>query len=165
MAATAKKPLVLDNSTGWPRELKADEYIIAPISDDGVINATNANASAITQGMVVYQTATPGSVDIARANAVGTTHGFGLVADASIAAAATGVIQFDGPFEMADWTTITGSASLTPGSRYYLSPSVAGKLVTSAALPVAAGSFEQEIGFALDAQTLMIRPRTPYQRN
>lgn len=55
--------------------------------------------------------------------------------------------------------TITGLTSLTPGSIYYLSGSVAGAVVSTA--PSTAGQISQEIGPALSATEIDFEPRQP----
>jgi len=64
-------------------------------------------------------------------------------------------------FALSDWSGVlkTGSVSLAPGTKYYLSQTVAGQLATVSALDVTTpGLVIQGIGIALDTQTLVWQP-------
>lgn len=126
----ARKPLVLSGS-GDIQEIQSGDVLDAPVLEVDVYPATNNNVGTISKGQPVYVDGS-GSVDLARANALSTSRVVGLVRDASIASAASGDIQTDGILEVADWTTVTGSAALTPGSVYYLDQAAEGQLTTSA---------------------------------
>lgn len=119
---------------------------------------TNSNVSPITIGQPVY-TDGAGSVDLAQADAVGTSRVLGLVAEASIASAASGTIKYAGILVNADWTTVTGSATLTPGANYYVDAATAGKLVTTA--PDTAGQQLAYVGRAVSTTELAIEIARP----
>ena len=82
----------------------------------------------------------------------------------------TGLLQADvlagfigtsaiGLLTLPDWTAIAGVASLTHGHFYFLGET--GGIVSTA--PVSPNNLEQ-IGYAADAQTLVISPSTPIQQ-
>jgi hypothetical protein len=155
----ARKPLVING--GQIEQLQAGDTLDASVTEVDVVSETNDNASPITVGMAVYAKS-DGDVDLARANAQGTVQVEGLVADASIAAAAAGFIQTDGVLVAAtgDWDAVTGgSGGLTPGSAYYLSAATAGLLTTTA--PSSAGQFVVRIGLAISATEMDISITPP----
>lgn len=67
---------------------------------------------------------------------------------------ATTQVQTSGPFTLADWTAITGSASLVAKGRYYLS-TVAGQLMTTP--PATTSNIVQLVGVAVSDDTLDIQ--------
>ena len=77
-------------------------------------------------------------------------HGFVL---AAISATASGTVFFE--------NTITGLSGLTPGSRYFLSDSVAGG-ITLTPVTAGAGKISQEVGVAISATELSFEPQTAY---
>jgi predicted RecA/RadA family phage recombinase len=143
-----RKPLVI--VAGQIEQLQSGDTIDAPA--EGVVSLTNANASPITIGMVVYSSAT-GSVDLASAAASGTMGVIGLVYDASIAAATPGGIITSGVLTSADWTAVVGTATLTSGSVYYLSDTV-GKI--TATPPTAVGHYVVPVGRAISTTELKL---------
>ena len=120
--------------------------------------ATNNNASAITIGQPVYVDGS-GTVDLARANAAATDRAIGLVADASIAAAAAGNIQQGGVITSANWTGVIGSTNLAAGADYFLDAATAGKLTATA--PTTAGQFVVQVGHAISTTKMLIGIERP----
>lgn len=53
-----------------------------------------------------------------------------------------------------DWTSATGSRTLTPGARYYLSAASAGQITSTP--PSEVGQILQPVGVAIDPNTLSI---------
>jgi hypothetical protein len=93
-------------------------------TDSNLLTATNANASAITEGQVVYQTGTANQVDLARCDAVATSIAtVGVVDDASIANGASGGIRFAGVKD--------GYTGLAPGAIYFLDKTTAGAITST----------------------------------
>lgn len=89
---------------------------------DGLLSATNDNASAITKGKLVYVKST-GAVDLALADDIATCGDVvGFVEDASIDAAASGLIL------VGAGRKVTGLSGLTIGKRYYASAATAGAI-------------------------------------
>lgn len=150
-----KKPLAMYG--GDVKQLQAGDTVDGAVSNP-TFTATNANVGAITIGQPVYISAA-GSVDEAQANAIGTAKVEGLVKDASIAAAASGSIQYGGVLDSADWTAVIGSANLTAGSAYFLDPTSPGQLTTTA--PTTAGQFAVFVGRALSTTELLIEVARP----
>jgi len=138
-----KKPLVV--TAGQVEQLQSGDSIEHP----GLFNRTNGNAGTIVIGQAVYVDA-PGSVDLAQADAAGTTVVLGLVFDSTIAAAASGGILTDGILTATtgEWDAVTGqTGGLTSGAQYWLDETTAGNLTTTA--PSAVGDFVAPCGQAL----------------
>lgn len=115
---------------------------------------TNVNAGAIVIGAPVYSPSA-GNFDKARANAIGTADVVGLGADVSTAASASGNVQTSGAVTATtgQWDAVTGgSGGLTAGSVYYLDPTTAGKLTTTA--PTTVTQLVVRIGVALSTTQL-----------
>jgi 3D (Asp-Asp-Asp) domain-containing protein len=126
------------------------------IQRDDALSFTNANASAITLGQVVYIKST-GSVDLASAfgSAAGTNQ-LGIVDDPSIAAGGTGRIDIRPGYIMA-------ATGLTPGMEYYLSNSTPGAIALYASLTYALGDSVIRVGKALSATQFLFNPSFEYQ--
>lgn len=155
----AKKPLVI--TAGQIEQLQAGDTLDAAVTEVDVVSKTNDNASPITIGQPVYQKS-DGDVDLGRANAQGTVQLVGLVKDASISAAGSGLIQTDGVLvaSTGDWDAVTGgSGGLTAGSPYYLSAATAGFLTATA--PSTTGQFVVRVGLALSTTELDISIEPP----
>lgn len=155
----ARKPLVINS--GQIEQLQAGDTLDASVSEVDVVSKTNDNAGSIVIGTPVYVKSN-GNVDKGRANASGTVQLLGLVKDASVAAAASGIIQTDGILvaTTAEWDAVTGgSGGLTAGSRYFLDPSTAGMLTTSA--PTTAGQFVVSVGLAISTTDMDISIEPP----
>jgi hypothetical protein len=122
---------------------------------------TNDNAGTIAIGQPVYTKAN-GNVDLARANAAGTTEVLGLVKDTSIPTATPGQILVDGVLTATtgQWDIVTGgSGGLTPGSIYYLGAAAVGTLTTVA--PTTVGQFVVRVGRAISATKLDLMIMVP----
>jgi len=144
---TLRKPLVITD--GQIEQIQSGDTLDATITDTNEINLTNNNASTINIGQPVYAES-DGNVDLAQANAQGTVEVIGLVADATIAASASGQIITDGVLEATtdQWDAVTGdTGGLTVGDVYYLSAASAGELTTTA--PSSTGNFVKRVGTAL----------------
>jgi len=110
----------------------------------------------VAQGMPVYGAAGLASVGLARADTVAKGRAAGL----AVTSAATGFTceyQASGRFELADWTAITGAATLTPSATYYLS--AAGGLTTVA--PTTVGHMLTEVGQAVEDTVLHLHIKRP----
>ena len=130
------------------------------LKSEGVTVKTNNNASPIVICSPVYSDGST-TVDLARANAVGTSRVLGLVASTSISASATGNIVVDGLFTAttAQWDAVTGqSGGLTAGSLYYLSAATAGRLTTTP--PSGSGEVIQPVGEATSTVEFKFHPTT-----
>lgn len=155
----SRKPLVIN--AGQMEQLQAGDTLDATVSEVDVISKTNDNVGAITIGQAVYQKSN-GNVDLARGNAQGTVQVLGLVRDASIAAAGSGIIQTDGVLSATtgQWDAVTGgTGGLTAGSVYYLSAATAGRITATA--PTAVGEFVIRLGKALSTTEFEISVEPP----
>lgn len=150
----ARKPLVYDTD-GHIEQIQPGDTLAAPVAGGTVIQATNGEAGAITLGQVVYISAAD-TVKYARANAVATASPVGFVADASIGAAGVGGIQIDGLLVSADWTAVVGATTLTAGTEYFLSPDVAGEMVSTPPAPTDTGEFSVSLGRAFSTTDFRI---------
>lgn len=152
-----KKVLVL-GANGEIEQLQAGDTVDIVASSNQLFSATNQNGGAITIGQPVYIAAAD-TVDLALADAQATSGVIGLVLDASIASAAIGTIVTDGILTSADWTSVVGAATLTVGSVYFLSDTVAGTLTTTATTTT--GSFVTRVGTAISTTTLEVTISRP----
>ena len=154
-----RKPLVMVD--GQIQQLQSGDTLDAVSSEVDVVSRTNNNAGSITIGQAVYPDG-DGSVDLAQADASGTVEVLGLVAATSIAAASSGSIQTDGILvaTTGQWDVVTGgSGGLVAGTVYYLDPSTAGNITSTA--PTTSGQYVIRIGVALSDTELEISIRPP----
>lgn len=142
-----KKPLA--NYSGKIDELHAGDLISG---DTTGFTGNNNNASPITVGQIVYKNSTTTQVDLANATD-DTKNAIGFVSQATIPAGSSGYIQTSEVLTIADWTAIIGSASLTPGSIYFLD-TTDGKMTTTA--PATSGNITQVLGRAVSANDFLI---------
>lgn len=145
-----KQPLVI--TSGQIEQLQSGDNVASA----DLFNRTNNNAGAIVIGQPVYVDGA-GTVDLAQADIIGTSNVLGLVADASIANAASGGIQTDGNLTATtgEWDTVTGQVGgLTTGVRYFLDPATAGMLTTTA--PTTLGEVVAPVGTAMSTTELEI---------
>lgn len=152
-----KKVLVL-GTTGEIEQLQTGDTIDVTTDSNQVFTAQNATGGALTIGQAVYISAA-NTVEAALADNVTTSGVVGLVADASIADGANGYILTDGTLESTDWTDVIGATTLTAGSVYFLSDTVAGELTTT--VPTAPGSFVTRVGTAINTTTLEVTISRP----
>lgn len=154
---TARKPLVLNG--GQVQQLQTGDTLDASCNEVDVTTLTSEEASDTTTiGMPVYISST-GKFKQAKADAVGTTVVIGLCRAASIASGASGEIQTNGQLTGTDWTAVTGGATLTAGSKYYLSEATKGMLTTT---PPSSG-FVVPVGIAISTTMLQINPEPSIQ--
>lgn len=148
-------PLVIAN--GEIEQLQAGDDIIAPITGTINVSLTNDEAGAIVIGAPVYMDAANG-VKKAKANATGTSQVVGLVSQTSITNAVAGDIATSGVLTFASTTQVDAIAGTTGGFafgvRYYLDPSTAGMITSTA--PTTAGQLVVEIGTALSTITFKV---------
>ncbi len=139
-------------------QLKAGDTLDITASSNQQFSATNQTAGVIYIGQPVYIQGA-NMVDLALADAKATSGVIGLVADASIDSSAVGTILTDGILTSTDWTAVVGEATLTVGSVYFLSDTVAGTLTTTA--PTTTGSFVTRVGTAISTTTLEVTISRP----
>jgi hypothetical protein len=125
---------------------------------------TNDNAGTIKIGQVIYikVASTAGHMDLAKSNAASTATPVALVYDATIATSAAGNVQTSGVFTATttQWDTANGSSGgLTPGAAYYLSPTTAGAMTTTA--PTTAGQYVIRMGTAQSTTVFFMEINPP----
>ena len=152
-------PLVVHS--GEIQQLQSGDSINVPYSGAVEITQTNANSGSIVIGQAVYSSSAD-NVNLAEANASGTSKVIGLVATTSISTTSTGQIAVDGILSATtgQWDAIAGTTGgLTFGTNYYLSPSTAGSLTSTA--PSTTGQYIVLIGIAISTTELRlnIQPR------
>jgi len=150
----ARKPLVIVN--GQVQQIQAGDTLDAIVNEVDVTQATNNEAGTIVIGTPVYVDAA-GTVKKAQADAVLTSRVLGLVQDATIATSNSGSIQTDGVFvaSTGEWDAVAGTTGgLTPGINYFLDPTTAGQLTSTA--PTTTGQVVVNLGLALSATELDI---------
>lgn len=108
--------------------------------------------STMVSGQPVYVSGN-GTVDAALADNVTTSEVVGLVL-VGASSGNQGVILTEGSVTKADWTAVTGSASLVPATTYYLSDASAGTLTGTA--PVTRGNYVVRVGKALSTTVMDI---------
>jgi len=154
-----RKPLVIVD--GQLRQMASGDILDAQLNEVDFVPVTNDEANAIVICTPVYVNG-EGTVKKAKADALSTSEVLGLVVDTSIAASASGRVLTDGRFTATtgQWDVVTGDVGgLTPGSVYYLNPTTAGKLTTTA--PIADSEVVARIGKALSATVLEISINQP----
>jgi len=122
-------------------------------SSSSTISLTNNSGGTLVQGMPVYSNGS-GTVSKAIANSQTTSRFVGLVSDLTIANAASGNVITDGVLTAATsaWDALTGqSGGLTYGVTYYLSPTTAGHMTTTAP-----STYVVEVGIGLSTTQLKI---------
>lgn len=92
-------------------------------------------------------------VDLAQANDAGTTQVVGFAIEAVSPLFAVEYIS-EGQITRDDWTSIAGTVFLSVGSQYYLSPSTAGRITSTA--PTTAGQYVVPVGRAISDKVLDI---------
>lgn len=154
-----RKPLVIN--AGQIEQIQSGDTLDAIVAEVDVVSLTNNNASPIVIGAPVYTDVANG-VDLAQADASGTTEVLGLVADVSISAAASGSIQTDGILSATttQWDAVAGTTGgLTPGAIYYLSASTAG--LTAETAPSSVSEFVVRVGKAISTTEMEISISQP----
>lgn len=108
--------------------------------------------STMVPGQPVYVSGS-NSVDKAKADNITTAEAVGLVLTGATAGN-TGIWIAEGSVTKLDWTTVTGTALLTPGSTYYLSETDAGQLSDTS--PTTRGNYVVRVGKALSTTKMDI---------
>lgn len=157
-----RKPLVI--VAGQVEQLQAGDTLDAPQGGGDQIVLTNDEVGAVVIGTPVYMDAADGFKK-AQANAAGTKNVIGLVAATSIAPAASGAVTTDGVLTATttQWDAVVtgGAGGLLFNTKYFLDPTTAGKLTTTA--PTTVGQYVVEIGIALSTTELLVRPQRDIQ--
>lgn len=136
------RPLTINN--GQIERASASDTVLGP--DHSPV--TNETGGSLVIGTPVYQTGVANEVAKAHGNAVSTAKVLGLLMQ-TLADAASGYALTDGRMTAttAEWDAVTGqTGGLTPGANYYLDPTTAGMLTTTA--PTADGHVVAPVGQA-----------------
>ncbi len=153
-------PAYIDETTGDIKKSTALDRILTPISDPETISMTSGEVGAAVICTPVY-CHTDGTFKIGKADASATAEVIALVAeDPSIAGGGSGALIVDGPLVATDvqWKAVTDdAASLTPGSKYFLSDATSGKITKTP--PTAANSKIKCLGRALSITKMLIQIR------
>ena len=130
---------------------------ILPDMPESIMYYTAITDNLTKVGNPLYLTGA-GHVNLAKADAGGTTQVVGLAqADYTVGQACNYLTE--GRIERTDWTIVAGTADLSIGATYFLDPSAAGHITTTA--PTTAGQFVVRVGRAVDARTLDIEIELP----
>lgn len=124
-----QRPLKYDPTAGEIARFAADDFI----NEVDFLTVNNETGVTLVKFTPVYQTAVANEVAKAHASALATARVIALLAEA-IADGASGAALSDGRLtgSTAEWDAITGqTGGLTPGSKYYVSPTTAGMLTTT----------------------------------
>jgi hypothetical protein len=154
-----RKPLVIN--AGQIEQIQSGDTLDAIVSEVDVVSMNNSNASPIVIGNAVYCDVASG-VDLAQADATGTTEVLGLVAEVSIGAAASGSIQTDGILSATttQWDAVAGTTGgLTAGAIYYLDESTAGLMTETA--PSSVSEFVVRVGKGISTTEMEISISPP----
>ena len=144
--------LTSGDTTHAPSSDAVISYVASQVGSGTTASLVNDNAGTITIRQVVYIKSN-GNVDLARANAASTSlNGLGLVAAATIATTASGLVT------VSPGTRITGFSGLTPGAAYFLSDATAGALTTTAP-SATVGNVIRQVGYALSATEFVFLPQ------
>jgi hypothetical protein len=153
-------PLVI--AAGVVEQLQPGDSLSVPIFSGGdVISLTNDNGGSAVIGTPVYASAAD-HFNFGEANASGTKDVFGIVQATSIATTTAGFVQLNGVLTAttAQWDTAFGTTGgLTFNTRYYLSPTTAGKGTSTA--PSTVGQWVVQLGIALSTTELLIAISNP----
>lgn len=122
------------------------------VPDSGaIIPVTNAETTPLVQGTPVYITSA-GKVRRASIDNDNADRVVGLVLSEAIAPGASGQVQAEELFVLADWTAITGQPTLVPNELYYLGAK--GTLVPTP--PIKSGNHLVRVGLAISLIGLMV---------
>lgn len=147
-----RKPLVV-GSDGLRQVLQTGDYIISTEYPQLI----NGNGSSAVIGTPVYASAAD-TFNLAKADAGGTADVIGLVAETTVASAATGGIITDGVLAFATTTQVDAIAGttggFTVGTHFFLSAAVAGKITSTP--PTVAGQYNVYIGIAISTVELRL---------
>jgi hypothetical protein len=146
-----KKPLVLSN--GRPEELQAGDELDL-VSEMDLTTKVNGESVPLIKGQAVVVNGT-GQIILAKADAAATANVLGFIRDNSIDPNVSGQVQIEGQLVMSDWTAIADVTNLTVGTEYYLSPTDAGKITSTA--PTTPTQYVSFVGFAVAPDTLFIK--------
>ncbi len=152
-----RKPLVIVN--GQVQQLQSGDLIEAGLTKEQEHVDMTATSNLVIGNAVYIDGAD--SVDLAQADAIGTSDVFGLCHDETVNSAATATIVTSGGVMAAttgQWDAIAGTTGgLTAGALYFLSKDTAGYLTETA--PTSVGEVVVIIGKAISTTDLKVDPQ------
>ena len=118
---------------------------------DGILSIVEETDDTTAPGQALYMKSN-GRLGLAKAtsglyNIVGLSY-------STYTATNTALCIISGPLQLTNWTSVIGSSTLNVGSVYYLDPSTAGHLTTTA--PTTVGQYVVEVGTATASDTLNV---------
>lgn len=116
--AGEKRPIVMDEF-GNIILLQDDDVLKANFIDTNFASLTNGESFTITKGQIVCID-TFGQIVLSDYSNSAKKTTIGMVFDESIDSTFSGLIQTSKVIELIDWTSIIGTANLTPGKIYFL---------------------------------------------
>ena len=154
----AQRPVYFDPTTGELTRFSTTDIFANEVDFLTVTNpaAEAAGANDIPPGTPIYCS---GADEVAesQANALSTAKAIALAAETIPEDSGVGQAQTDGRLTLTtgEWDAVTGdTGGLTPGARYYVSPTTAGMLTTTA--PSTDGQVVVPIGSAKSATIMEI---------
>lgn len=129
-------------------------YVVGGVSAGGASADSNSftatAAEDLQAGKLVYITGA-GTAMHARADVFASTVAIGMVEEA-VTSGNTATIRTHGSVTLVNWSAVVGSGSLSVGSLYFLSPTLAGCMTTTTPL-AGSGHYIAFVGIAQSAQT------------
>lgn len=125
-----QRPLKINLTTGEIERFSPTDTV----NEVDFLQVENAEVTPVVIGAPVRSNAVANQAVRAQADVIANARVLGLVADVSIAAAATGNVLTDGRLTATtgQWDAVTGQVGgLTPGAKYYLDPATGGMLTTT----------------------------------
>ena len=156
------KPLVID--AGQVRQLAAGDTLDAVVTAKEVVTVESASGVTLNAGDVVYIDSN-GKLNLASGGATASKYPIGFVrgqtdgTTSNIAAGSQVEVQTDGIFELSNWSNVLGSATLSPGTKYYLSSTAAGNITATA--PTSSNHFIVPVGRAINNTNMYIEVGEP----
>lgn len=155
-----RKPLVLDDS------LKMQELQVGDFIDSGGNKITATFTSLTVIGEAVYADGND-TVDLAQANAAGTSKAVGL-ACGGVAALGSGEYLFAGPatLTIGEWDAIAGTTGgLTADLCYFLSDAAPGNILEEGSTGgIVAGDSVVILGYGISTTTMLVNIEKPILR-
>jgi hypothetical protein len=154
-----RKPIVIVD--GMLRQMAAGDILDAQLNEVDFVTASNDEVGAIVIGTPTYVNGDD-TVKKALADAIGTSDVLGLVVDITVAASDPARILTDGRLAATttQWDAVSDeTGGLVAGSVYYLDPSTAGKITSTA--PTTDTEVVARVGKALSTTILEVSINQP----
>jgi hypothetical protein len=130
-----------------------------PIQGETFLSVVSApNVSDVVIGQPIYATGVGAAVDLAKADSVSTSRVIGIAVTGAISPGPIFLVGY-GHITQTDWTAVTGVSGLIANSPYFLDPTTAGMLTTTA--PTGSGELVVQVGVAVAANSLCVFIQPP----